>query len=131
MVKEEERQAEIRQREWEAQRERWRQEEDRRQVAESIKESREQLAKAIEDWARVVSLEQFFSGVQSRAQDLPEEQRQEVLKRLALAREFVGTQDPLEFFCSWETPAEKYLPFSTQKAAASKIETESCGDQQT
>jgi hypothetical protein len=117
-VKEEERETELRRQEWAAQQEKWRQEEDRRRVAESIKESREQLAKTIEDWARVVSLEQFFSGVQSRAQDLPEEQRQEVLERLALAREFVGTQDPLEFFRSWKTPAEKYLPLSMQKATA-------------
>ena len=117
-VKEEERQAELRRQEWEAQQERWRQEQDRRRVAESIKESREQLAKVIEDWARVVSLEQFFSRVQSRAQDLPEEQRQEVLKRLALAREFVGTQDPMEFFRSWKTPVERYLPLSMQKTAA-------------
>jgi len=117
-VKEEERQAELRHRQWEEQEERWRQEEDRRRVAESIKESREQLAKAIEDWARVVSLEQFFSGVQSRAQDLPEEQRQEVLRRLALAREFVGAQDPLEFFRAWKTPVERYLPLSMQKAPA-------------
>jgi len=119
-VKEEERQAELRRQGWAARQEQWRQEEDRRRVAESIKESREQLAKAIEDWARVVSLEQFFSGVQSRAQDLPEEQRQEVLKRLALAREFVGTQDPLEFFCSWKTPIERYVPLSRQQVAATQ-----------
>lgn len=124
MLKEEERQAEIRRREWEEQKERWRQEEDRRRVAESIKDSREQLAKAIEEWARVVSLEQFFSGVQSRAQDLPEEQRQEVLKRLALAREFVGTQDPLDFFRSWKTPVERYVPLSMQQAAAKQDRTE-------
>lgn len=117
-VKEEERQAELRRQEWEAQQERWRREKDRECVAESIKESHEELAKAIEEWARVVSLEQFFSGVQSRAQDLPEGRRQEVLKRLALAREFVGTQDPLEFFRSWRTPVERYLPLSMQKAAA-------------
>jgi hypothetical protein len=118
MVKEEARQAEIRHREWEEQQERWRHEEDRRRVAESIKQSREQLANVIENWARVVSLEQFFSGVQRRAQDLPEEQQQKVLKRLALAREFVGTQDPLEFFRAWKTPVERYLPLSMQKAAA-------------
>lgn len=118
LVKEEERQAEIRHREWEEQKERWRKEEDQRQVAESIKESREQLARVIQDWARVVSLEQFFSEVQNRAQHLPEEQRQEVLKRLALAREFVGTQDPLEFFRAWKTPVERYLTLSMQKAAA-------------
>ena len=118
MVKAEERQAEIRHREWEEQKERWRKEEDQRRVAESIKQSREQLAGVIADWARVVSLEQFFSGVQSRAQELPEEQRQEVLKRLALAREFVGTQDPLDFFRSWKTPVERYMPLSMQQVAA-------------
>ncbi len=117
-VKEEERQAELRRQEWAARQEQWRQEEDRRRVAESIKESREELAKAIEGWAKAISLEQFFSGVQSRAQDLPEDQRQEVLKRLALAREFVGTQDPLAFFRSWKTPVEKHLPLSMRQAAA-------------
>jgi hypothetical protein len=91
-------------------------------VAQSIKESREQLAKVIEDWARVVGLEKFFAGVESRAHDLPEEQRQEVLKRLALAREFVGTQDPLDFFRSWRTPIERYVP--TQKAVAKQEKTE-------
>lgn len=116
-VKEEERAAEIRHQQWAEQQERWRQEEDRRRVAQSIKESREQLAKVIEDWARVVSLEKFFAGVESRAQDLPEEPRQEVLKRLALAREFVGTQDPLDFFRSWQTPLERYVPISMKPAA--------------
>lgn len=90
-VKEEERQAEIRRQQWEAQQEQWKQEEDRCRVAESIEKSREQLAKVIEDWARVVSLEEFFTGVERRIQDLPEEQRQQVRNRLALAREFVGT----------------------------------------
>jgi hypothetical protein len=117
-VKEEERQAELRRQKWEEQQERWRQEEDRRHVAESIKESREQLAHVIDNWARAVSLEQFFCGVQSHAQDLPEEQRQEVLKRLALAREFVGTQDPLEFFGAWKTPVERYMPLSMQQTGA-------------
>jgi hypothetical protein len=103
-TKEAEREAEIRRQEWEQQQERRRQEEDRRHVAESNKESREQLSKAIENWARVVSLEQFFAGIEKRVQGLPEEQRPEMLKRLALAREFVGTQDPLDFFRSWKTP---------------------------
>ena len=97
-VKEAERQAEIRRQEWEERLERSRQEEDRRRVAESIKESREQLSRVIGDWASVVDLEHFFAGVEKRIQDLPEEQRQEVLRRLALARQFIGTQDPLDFF---------------------------------
>ncbi|HET7184436.1 MAG TPA: hypothetical protein VFI82_07105 [Terriglobales bacterium] len=121
-VKEAEREAELRRQQWEEERERWRQEEDRRRVSQSIKESREQLAKVIEDWARVVSLEKFFEGVQSRAQDLPAEQREEVLKRLALAREFVGTQDPMDFFRSWKTPVERYVPLSMQKQASNETE---------
>lgn len=118
-VKKAERQAELRRQEWEAQQERWRQEEDYRRVAQSIKESREQLAQVIEDWARVVSVERFFEGVQSRAQDLPEEQRHEVLKRLTLAREFVGTHDPLDFLRSWQTPVERYVPLSFQISGTS------------
>ncbi len=62
------------------------------------------LLRVIADWERVVSLDQFFSGMQSRAQELPEEQRHEVLKRLKLVREFVGTQDPLAFFRPWNAP---------------------------
>jgi hypothetical protein len=115
-VKEAEREAEIRRQEWEEQMERSRREEDRRRVAESIKESREQLSRVIENWARVVSLEQFFSGIEKRVEDLPEEQRPEVLNRLALAREFVGTQDPLDFFRSWKTPIERYIPLSMRKS---------------
>ena len=117
-VKEAEREAEIRRREWEEHLERSRQEEDRRRVAESVKESREQLARVIENWARAVSLEQFFAGVENRAQNLPEQEKQAVLKRLALAREFVGTQDPLDFFRSWKTPLERYVPLSLQKAGS-------------
>lgn len=121
-VKQAEREAEIRRQQWEEQIERSRQEEDRRRVAQAIKESREQLSNVIENWARVVSLEQFFAGIEKRVEDLPEEQRQEVLERLALARQFVGTQDPLDFFRSWKTPVERYVPLAMRKPAAKEQE---------
>jgi hypothetical protein len=111
-VKEAEREAEVRRQEWEEKEERWRQEEDRQCVEESIKESREELSEVIENWARVVSLEQFFTGIEKRMESLPDEQRPEMLKRLTLAREFVGTQDPLDFFRCWKTPVERYMPLS-------------------
>lgn len=123
-VKEEERQADLRREQWEAKQEQWKQEQDRRRVAESIEKSREQLAKVIQDWASVVSLEQFFAGVESRTQDLPEEQRQEVRKRLTLAREFVGAQDPLNFFRSWKTPLERYIPLSMRTSQLEQTEEE-------
>src|SRR4029077_18218153 len=111
-VKEAEREAEVRRQQWEAQQERWREEEDRRCVAESIKESRDQLDHVIQAWARVMSLEQFFKGVESHARDLPEDRRREVLKRLEFARDFAGTQDPMDFLRSWKTPAERYVPLA-------------------
>jgi hypothetical protein len=123
-VKEAEREAEIRRQEWEAQRERWRQEEDRRCVAESIKESRDQLDHVIQEWARVMSLEQFFKGVESHARDLPEDRQREVLKRLELARDFAGTQDPMDFFRSWKTPAERYVPLARQTSGSEHEEGE-------
>ena len=86
---------EVRRREWEEQRARWEREEDQRRIADSIKESREQLAQVIQSWAAVISLEQFLKGVEERALTLPEEQRPVVLRRLELARAFIGTPNPM------------------------------------
>jgi hypothetical protein len=111
-MKEAERQAEIRRLEWLAEEERRRQEEDRRRIALSVKESRDQLEQVIQAWSKIISLEQFFRGIEDRAQPLPESERQHVLDRLRLARQFVGTQDPLDFFRGWKTPLERYVPLS-------------------
>ena len=64
-----------------------------------------------------MSLEQFFEGVQARAQGLAETQRQEILDRLQLAREFVGTLNPLDFLRVWKTPHERYVPLAMQTPA--------------
>ncbi len=126
-LQEAERQADRRHQQWLAAEERQRQEEDQRRVAQSIKDSRDQLEQAIQAWSKVVSLEQFFQGVQGRAQTLPETERQEVLHRLQLAREFIGTQDPLDFFRAWKTPKERYMPLS-QRASGAKRVDEKDGD---
>lgn len=62
-----------------------------------MKKSREQLEQVIQAWSMVIRLEEFFRSVQDRAQPLPESERRDVLERLRLAREFVGTQGPLRF----------------------------------
>lgn len=121
-IREAERQAEIRRLEWLAQEERRRQEEDRRRIAQSVKESREQLEQVIQAWSRVISLEQFFRGIEDRAQPLPESERRDVLDRLRLAREFVGTQNPLDFFRAWKTPVERYVPLSRQESGMQPTE---------
>lgn len=110
-----EQRAEVQRREWEEQTARWKREEDQRQIADSIKKSHDQLAQVIQSWATVMSIEQFLIGVEERAITLPEVQREQVLDRLRLAREFIGKQDPLEFFNSWKTPGERYIPLAQRR----------------
>jgi len=112
-----EQRAKARRRDLEQQQARWKREEDERRIADSIKESREQLAQAIQSWTTVMSIEQFFKGVEERANALPEAERIQVLERLQLAWEFIGTQNPFEFFSSWKTPSERYLPLSKRTSA--------------
>ena len=50
--------------------------------------------------------------VEDQAASLPEDEHQKVLERLKLAREFVGTQNPLDFYLDWRTPLERYVPLA-------------------
>jgi hypothetical protein len=68
--------------------------------------------------SKVVSLEQFVRDIEDRAQPLSEVERQFVLKQLQLAREFVGSQNPLDFFRAWQTPVERYVPLSLRGLSA-------------
>jgi hypothetical protein len=104
------RQADIRHQQWLVEQERRRREEDRRRIDKSVADSNVQLLEVIARWSEVVSIERFFTSVEERTGNLPEKERQTVLERLALARAFVGSQDPLDFFRNWKTPNERYTP---------------------
>lgn len=104
------REAETRHQQWLVEEERRRQENDRRCVEQSIADSKTELRQVIERWSEVMSIEGFFANVEQRADKLPESDRQLVHERLALAREFLGTQDPLDFFREWQTPKQRYTP---------------------
>jgi hypothetical protein len=109
-LEEADRQAEIERIERQAAEERRRREEDRRRVEKSIQESKEHLSKVIQQWSHVVAIERFLVGVEQRAHELHDDDRGAVLERLRLARDFLGTQEPLDFFRSWNTPEERYSP---------------------
>ncbi|MCX7241549.1 MAG: hypothetical protein NTU86_14040 [Burkholderiales bacterium] len=115
-LQEAQRKAEIWRLERLAEDERRRQEEDRRRIQQSKKDSHAQLLQVIQSWSDVMNLENFFAGVQNMAATLPESEREAVFERLKLAREFVGTQNPLDFFASWKTPTERYKPMQQSKA---------------
>lgn len=113
-----ERKAEIDRQEWRAAEERRRREEDTRRTEQSIKESKEQLAQIIQKWGHVMDIERFLTGVEQRAAELPESERVRIVKRMELAREFLGSQDPLDFFMSWNTPRERYKPLFAESSEA-------------
>jgi hypothetical protein len=102
------RQAEIAHQKWLADMERYRRVEDQKRVEQSVKESREQLEQVILQWTNVMSVEKFFAGIEQRAAALPEDDAAPVLERLALARQSLGSQDPLDFFREWRAPGERY-----------------------
>jgi len=62
-----------------------------------------------------VSIEQFLKGVEERASHFSQTKRETVQERLRLAREFIGAQDPLEFFLSWKSAGERYVPLAVRK----------------
>lgn len=104
------REAEIRRQQWLIEEERRDREEDKRRIRQSESESDADLRKIIGTWSEVVGIERFLVGVEQRAEQLPADERQKVQDRLALARQFLGTQDPLDFFLNWRTPVERYQP---------------------
>lgn len=95
-----------------AARERERLAEDQQKTRESVDKSLAQLRQIIQAWADVTTLERFFLGVAERAATLDGTERERVLARLQLAREMVGTQDPLDFFLAWKAPLERYRPLA-------------------
>lgn len=103
-------QRQIRHQEWLIQEDRRQREDDRRKIVESATASMADLRKVIDRWADRTSIEHFLEGVERSAASLLDDERQAVLQRLALARTFLGTQDPLDFFRSWQTPEERYSP---------------------
>jgi hypothetical protein len=109
-LEEADRQAATRHQQWLAEEERRRREEDRKRVEVSIADSKVELRQVIERWSDVMSIERLLAGVEQRANDLSESDRRHVIERLALARSFLGNQDPLDFFRGRKTPEERYTP---------------------
>ena len=110
LVEEARRQAEIRHQEYLAAEDRRKRQEDRRRIEESTKQSQEALGQVIERWADRMAVERFLDELSRSIDQLPEEEQAGMAERLNLAKEFMGTVDPLDFFRGWKTPREIYVP---------------------
>jgi hypothetical protein len=107
LVEEGERQAEIERQRREAEHLVWLREEEVRRRIRAEKESREELFKVIESWAEVKKIEEFFADAERRAAGLSEDEKENILERLKLARKMVGGVDALQRFRSWKAPDER------------------------
>jgi GTP1/Obg family GTP-binding protein len=97
-----------RQKEWEEEQERYRHEEDQRRVAEARAESQKQLSDIMNKWAAAMSVERFFDEAEKRIEGLESGRRNQLARRLALARDMLGTLDPLDYLGRWLAPEERY-----------------------
>lgn len=98
-----------RKKEWEEQRERYERQEDARKASQALSDSKQQLTEIIEKWGKAVAVEQFFAEAEERLATADENRRQLLMKRLALAREMMGSLDPLDFIEKWLAPEERYI----------------------
>jgi hypothetical protein len=120
LVEEARRQAEIRHQEYLAAEDHRRHQEDRRRIEESTRQSREALGKVIERWADRMAVERFLDELARSIGHLPEMERATMAERMRLAKEFMGTVDPLEFFREWKTPREIYEPLPETSSSGAK-----------
>ncbi|MEV8518550.1 hypothetical protein ABZR86_01995 [Dyella marensis] len=104
------RKEELRRQEWERELELIDRRDDRLEAKESREQSRASLIKLIRMWERAESTRRFFESIEVRLGELPEEMREEVSARIALAKEFAKTSSPWDVFLDWRTPTELYAP---------------------
>ncbi len=121
MLEEADRKAKIAHQQWLIEEQKRRREEDRCRVEQSFRDSQQQFTQVIDRWSDVTAIERFLEGVEKSAREQNDARRDEILERLSLARVFLGSQDPLDFFMSWRTPLEMYRPIYPE-------DTESCED---
>lgn len=120
--------AEQRERERKAEWERYLRREDKRKSAEALLESQKQLAQIIEQWMKVMALEQFFREAERRLAEVEAKDRPHLETRLALARKMVGDTDPFQFLASWISPEERYKSPYNSAPEAVPIKTEVADD---
>lgn len=107
-VAEAERLAEIRRLEWEAERERDRKEAEERRRLQTIKDSRDELGMIITAWGEAKRIEGFFDEAEKQAMLLNADQRDQVLNRIAAARNQIKAPDALTRLLNWKTGEERF-----------------------
>ncbi|MGX0134489.1 hypothetical protein ACUXG4_002730 [Cupriavidus metallidurans] len=92
----------------------WRDEQARRQEAEERarqeqrrQDARGDLLAAIAGWDEAIRFDAYFAAAAQSAELLDADERHRLLARIAIARELVGTSDPLQMLLHWKAPNER------------------------
>ena len=99
---------EQREREWEEQQRLREIEREKALIEEAHQRSTAHIEEIIKDWGEAVRVHNFFNSIEHDIQKLDEPRRSQLVERTRLAKELVGTVDPLEFMAAWKTPNELY-----------------------
>ena len=91
---------------WEIDRRRWKREEHEALVEKATKQSRKWIDQIIKDWGEAVEVHSFFNAAEEKIQHLDEPIRSQLFERARLAKELIGTIDPLTYLANWKTPRE-------------------------
>jgi hypothetical protein len=75
--------------------------------AKNRQSARTDFLAAIGAWEEARRIHDFFNAVEHQAQGLDDSSREHLEGRLELARELVGTLDPLAVLASWKAPMER------------------------
>lgn len=106
-VTEAEARAEAQRRQWAEESRLRREEEERRRQAKLRQDATSDLLTAIDAWDRARRIQDWFASVERQAQDLEDEDRLYVLRRLEQARPLIGGADALELLKKWKAPGER------------------------
>lgn len=107
LVKEAEEKAAAMHRQWEEESRRRREQEERARQVKLRQDATTELLTAIDAWDRVRRIQSWLTLVDAQVQELPVEERDHLVERLAGARELVGGADPLELLKKWKAPRER------------------------
>jgi hypothetical protein len=98
----------------EEQHRRWQEEDRQRREAEARalqekrrQEARRDLLSAIAAWDEARGIAAYFDEVERAVAQLGSAERQELLARIALARDLLGSSSPLELLMQWKSPDER------------------------
>jgi len=99
---------EQRDREWEEEKRLREIERHKAFIEQAYQRSATHIEEIIQNWGEAVKVHNFFNSIERDIEKLEEPRRSELLERTRLAKELVGTVDPLKYMAAWKTPIEIY-----------------------